>query len=206
MKASKSLRPQRRNRRLPAQDHVAEHPVRQCARCQTDRDRRRRPQRAQPATADVNAGNALKAKVLATLDESRTAFKVNDAKYVSNVLAGGLAGALIANQQAVFGAVGSFDAKVIGLDELLASLSAKTAAGQQANATTEAIAAAQKAQGTTMMLSMVKTFGRKVPDTKASTFTYKFEIGADGSLKVNGNDMGGLIGGMGGPHKSRALQ
>lgn len=143
-----------------------------------------------------------KAKALALLDEAKTTFKVNDIKYVSRVLAGGMTGALVANQQALFGGVGSFDARILGLDELMASLQAKVAAAQQAG-TPEAAAEAQSAQSTAMGLTMIQAMGQQVEGTKVSTRTYKFEVGADGSLKVNGADFGGMMTGMNSPHKGR---
>ena len=93
---------------------------------------------------------------------------------------------------AKFKASGSITAALIGLDDLMTKLQTRIAEGSKESASQEAKDQASFDQGAMMGLTMVQAMG--TPDGKNRTYT--FELGEDGTMKLNGVDYSGLLGGL----------
>lgn len=84
---------------------------------------------------------------------------------------------------------GASDTRIAGLDAFTAKLG--TLAAPPANSTAPQPQADPEAQGLLMMMSMLQGMGQQA---EGGLRTYHFEVGADGSAKMNGTDIASLIG------------
>lgn len=130
------------------------------------------------------------------LGQAKTEVKLTELETKAPSLGTVLAGALTGNAQAKFGFAGSLEGKLTGVDELVTKISQMTQTAAQAG-TPGAAPVPQEdpaAQGLLMALSVVQTQGTPVPNTSPSVRRYLFELGPEGSFKLNGVDLGMMLG------------
>lgn len=141
-------------------------------------------------------------RLIAILDEANAAFTIDDISFASTALSGESKGKIEANQNAKFKANGKIESVINGLDELMTKLQAKIEAGSKPDASDEAKADAMFSQSAMMGFTMIQAMGTPGTGLKGSTRGYTFELGEDGSVKLNGVDYAGLLSGfmMPSPH------
>jgi hypothetical protein len=146
----------------------------------------------------LNAMQDMWTRALLELESARTTLTVSQLGYAAPRLTSSTSGQFAASAAARFGATGELNTRINGLDEVLAHfkslLSPPADGGVQAQPD-------PSIQSVMMGLTMLQTFGQIVKDASPSARTYKLELGADGSLKLNGTDfstMMGMAGGMAG--------
>jgi len=131
-------------------------------------------------------------RLIALLDDNNTALAVDDVSFTSAALSGSTSGKIEANQKALYKASGSVESLLKGLDALMEKLQASVAKGAAEGASEADKSQASFDQGMMMGLTMVQAMGTPKGDARS----YVFELGEDGSLKMNGVDYSGLLQGF----------
>ena len=131
-----------------------------------------------PATAKAD----MQAEVKAVLEQAGTSFKINELAAMTAEMAGSLKGQLTATQTSPFGAVGSFDAVIKGLDEYLADMKVNLLAAQKAGDQDTLM----ESQGMFMGMTMLQGMGEKSTVGTSSSRIYKIVLSPEGTLTING--------------------
>jgi hypothetical protein len=127
-------------------------------------------------------------KLTDLLGAAKTELRITNTGFKSPGLVGAVTGGLVARPEAARGVIGLLDAKLTGLDELIAKLGQAAQVAPAANGQPQP-QPDQAIQGTLMALTMLQMQGQLAQGTPSSR-TYKFELAGDGSVKLNGAVLG----------------
>ncbi len=130
------------------------------------------------------------------MGQAKTELRITNLETKAPSLGAVLSGAFTGDAQARFGIAGSLEGKLTGVDELVTKISQMTQAAAQPTPGTAAPVPQPDpaAQGLLMALSVVQTQGTPVPNVSPSVRRYVFALGPDGSFKLNGVDLGMMLG------------
>lgn len=146
-----------------------------------------------PAPHPTLLSEATHQQITALLNQYKPTFSIDKILFGSRALQSLTTGLFTANTEAKLHMTGTSDTRIAGLDAFTARLGEMTS--PPANSTTPQPQADPEAQGLLMMLSMLQGMGQQA---EGGLRTYHFEVGADGSAKLNGTDVASLLGmGMG---------
>jgi|GEM_PF-1043364 len=156
-------------------------------------------------------------ELLKVTSAAGTTLRFNSVDVASPWINNHTAGAFTVTPDAAFKVTGALDTRINGLDETITKLTALASGGEsgsEGGSTEDKNSNKPMAQPDPMLqnaligLSMLQGFGQQVADANPSARTYKIEVGADGTVKLNGTDLGAMLGmaggmggGMGGRHK-----
>lgn len=143
---------------------------------------------AHPAPAPL-LSEATHQQVTALITQYKPTLSINNILYGSPAIQSLTTGVFTANTGAKMYMTGASDTRIAGLDAFTAKLG--TLAAPPANSTAPQPQADPEAQGLLMMMSMLQGMGQQA---EGGLRTYHFEVGADGSAKMNGTDIASLIG------------
>ncbi|MBC6438847.1 MAG: hypothetical protein GDA49_00210 [Rhodospirillales bacterium] len=120
--------------------------------------------------------------------QSGSNVRIERLSYESPALSADLVADIVASDQSPNMAVGTARLEVVGLDDLMKRMEEQAARGHA-----EARDAAQEAARS---LAMMQAMGERLDDGGTVRHIYDVELAPDGTVLLNGNDMGPLIGGM----------
>lgn len=135
-------------------------------------------------------GEADRAKIEAIIARYKPSLVVDKVLFGAPALQSLSTGRFTANPAASFFVTGALDTKIAGIDALVTKISALASPKAAAPGAPQP-QGDPEAQGLLMALSMLQGIGQQAAD---GSRTYHFELGADGSAKMNGTDLAALLG------------
>lgn len=148
----------------------------------------------QPAK-DISAtavGKDIWAEARKEMAAAKTGITVHDISYTAPALASKSTGSFAASAMSIFGASGKLDTRITGMEELLKAVTDSMNAPPAHDSNQPE--AQSNAGGLMMALSMAQGFGRKVEGQTPSAYDYALELTPEGSFRLNGMDMGAMMG------------
>lgn len=142
------------------------------------------------ATPATSSAEAVRAKIEAIITQYKPSLVVNKVLFGAPALQSLSTGRFTANPAASFFVTGALDTKIAGIDALVTKVSALASPKAAAPGAPQP-QGDPEAQGLLMALSMLQGIGQQAAD---GSRTYHFELGADGSAKMNGTDLAALLG------------
>lgn len=135
-------------------------------------------------------GDAIRTKIETVITQYKPTLVVDKVLFGAPALQSLSTGRFTANPAASFYVTGALDTKIAGIDALVTKVSALASPKAAAPGAPQP-QGDPEAQGLLMALSMLQGIGQQAAD---GSRTYHFELGADGSAKMNGTDLAALLG------------
>ncbi len=142
------------------------------------------------ATPAVSPVDASRAKIESIITQYKPTLVVDKILFGAPALQSLSTGRFTANPAASFYVTGALDTKIAGIDALVTKVAALASPKAAAPGAPQP-QGDPEAQGLLMGLSMLQGIGQQAAD---GSRTYHFELGTDGSAKMNGTDLAALLG------------